>query len=142
MKEQKHLGRILQSNLSIEKHLCEKIKAKKNYMNSFFSVGIKAWNNVIGHFPNIPSINILKGHISSLVRPKKKYILKIHDPIRLRYLFYLRVSLSPLRSHKNRHEFDDTPFDKGLCNHGIEDTRHFLFSGSFSLFKEQHSEPV
>ena len=51
------------------------------YMNSFFSDGIKAWNNVIGHFPNIPSINILKGHILSLVCPEKKYIFNIHDPI-------------------------------------------------------------
>ena len=45
----------------------------------------------------------------------------------LRYLFYLRVGLSPLRSHKNRHHFDDTPSDKCLCNHGTEDTSHFLF---------------
>ena len=30
-----------------------------SYMNSFFPDGIKAWNNVIGHFPNIPSLNIL-----------------------------------------------------------------------------------
>ena len=42
-------------------------------MNSFFSDGIKAWNNVIGHFPNIPSHNILKDHILSLIRPEKKY---------------------------------------------------------------------
>ena len=101
------------------------------YMNSFFPRGIKAWNNVIGHFPNIPSINILKGHILSLIRPVKRSIFNRHDPIGLRYLFYLKVGLSPLRSHKTHHGCVDTLSDKCLCNHGIEDTDHFLFSCSF-----------
>ena len=42
----------------------------------------------------------------------------------LRYLFQLRVNLCPLRSHKRRHNFSDTPCE---CNLGIEDTCHFLF---------------
>ena len=67
------------------------------YMNSFFPDGIKAWNNVIVHFPNIPSINILKSHILSLISPEKKSILNIHDPSGLRYLFYLRVGLRPFK---------------------------------------------
>ena len=37
------------------------------------------------------------------------------------------MSLSPLRSHKNRHNFVDTPSDICHCNQGIEDTSHFLF---------------
>ena len=97
------------------------------YMNSFFPDGIKAWNTVIIHFPHIPSIDILKSHILSLIRPVKKSIFNIHDPVGLRYLFYLRVGLSPLRSHKSRHGFADTPLDNCLCNHGVEDTNHFLF---------------
>ena len=100
-------------------------------MNSFFPDGIKAWNNVIEHFPNIPSINILKGHILSLIRPVKRSTFNIHDPIGLRYLFYLTVGLSPLRSHNNCHGFVDTLSDKCLCKHGIDDTNHFLFSCSF-----------
>ena len=74
-------------------------------MNSFFSDGIKACNKVIVNFPNMPPINILKSHILSLIRPEKKSIFNIHDPLGLRYLFHLRVGLSPLRSHKNRHGF-------------------------------------
>ena len=111
-------------------------------MNSFFPDGTKTWNNVIGHCPNIPSIDILKGHILSLIRPEKKYIFNIHDPTGLRYLFYLRVNLKPLRSHKHRHEFNDTLSDKCLCNHGVEDTNHFLFSCSYSLIKGQVLELV
>ena len=96
------------------------------YMNSFFPDGIKAWNKVIVHFPNLPSINILKSHILSLIRPEKKSIFNIHDPLGLRYLFHLRVGLSPLRSHKNRHGFAETPLDICLCNHGVEDINQFL----------------
>ena len=75
----------------------------------------------------MPSINVLKSHILSLIRPEKRSTFDIHDPLGLRYLFYLRLGLSPLRSHKNHHSFVDTPFDKCICNHGIENTNHFLF---------------
>ena len=104
------------------------IKCKSSrYMDSFFPDGIKAWNKVIVHFPNMPSINILKSHILSLIRPEKKSIFNIHEPLGLRYLFHLRVGLSPLRSHKNRYGFADIPLDICLCNHGVEDINHFLF---------------
>ena len=96
-------------------------------MNSFFPDAITSWNNVISHFDRIPSINILKNHIFSLIRPKGKNIFGIYDPLGLRYFLQLRVELSLLRYHKKCHNFIDTPSDKCLCNHGIEDTNHFLF---------------
>ena len=37
-----------------------------------------------------------------------KSIFGVHDPVGLRYLFQLRVRLSPLRSHKSHHNFIDT----------------------------------
>ena len=80
---------------------------RKDIKIVFFYDGIKAWNIVITSFPNIPSFNILKNHTLSLIRPIKKTIFKIHDPVGLRYLFYLRVGLSPLRCHKNNHGFID-----------------------------------
>ena len=76
----------------------------------------------------IVSFVILKKHLNSFFRPKTKNIFGIHDSVGLRYLFQLRVSLSPLRSHKFCHNFTDTPFEICRCNHGIEDTKHFLFS--------------
>ena len=79
------------------------------------------------HIFQISHLLIFLSHILSLIRPKKKSIFNIHDPSGLRYLFYLRVGLSPLRSHKNRHGFADTPLDNCLCNHGVEDTNHFIF---------------
>ena len=47
----------------------------ERYKNSFFYDGVKAWNTIITFFPNIPSINILKNHILSLIRPEKKLYL-------------------------------------------------------------------
>ena len=78
----------------------------------------------------MPSFDTLKDHIISLLRPKTKSIFGIHDPLGIRFLLQLRVSLSPLRSHKKRHNFIDTPSDTCHCNQGIEDTSHFLFSCS------------
>ena len=98
------------------------------YMNSFFIDGVNSWNNVISHFKTMPSMDIFKRHILSLVRPEKKSIFGIHDPSGLRILFQLRVGLSILRYHKKRHNFIDTPSDKCCCNHGPEDINHFFFS--------------
>ena len=53
--------------------------------------------------------------MNSFLRPNANSIFGIHDPKGLRYIFQLRVSLSPLRSHKFRHNFDDTPSD--ICRY-------------------------
>ena len=105
------------------------IKFKTNrYGNSFYPNAISLWNIIITHFDHFPTRNTLKEHITSLIRPSIKGIINIHDPEGLRYLFQLRVGLSPLRCHKKRHNFVDTPSDICLCNKGIESTSHFLLS--------------
>ena len=105
------------------------IMCKSNrYKNSFFPDAIASWNNFIKHFDDVPSFDILKKHINTFFCPMTKSIFGIHDPVGLRYLFQLRVSLSPLRSHQYRHNFSDTPSDICHCNQGIGDTNHFLFS--------------
>ena len=83
---------------------------------------------MITHFEHFPTFDNLKKHMVSLIRPEAKLIYGIHDSIGLCYLFQLRVSLSPLRSHKRHHIFIDTPSDICHCNQGIEDTNHSLFS--------------
>ena len=98
------------------------------YMYSFFPNVTKIWNILISDFPEMPLINTLKAHMLSLFRPEKKSIFNIFNPIEVRNLFFLRVGLSPLRSHKNRHGFIDTPSPVCICNDGIEDTTHFLFA--------------
>ena len=96
------------------------------YMNSFLPHAITSWNIFISHFDDFPSVDSLKEHLLSLLRPKNKRFLGIHEPISLRYLFPLRWCLSPLRNHKFHHNFIDTPSDICYCNQGIEDTRHIL----------------
>ena len=97
-------------------------------MNSFFPDATASWNIFIKHFNDVPSFDILKNHINTFFRPITKTIFGIHDPVGLRYLFQLRLSLSPLRSHKYRHNFIDTPSEICRCNQGIEDTNHFFIS--------------
>ena len=97
-------------------------------MNSFFPNAVASWNTIIYNFEDFPSFDSLKEHMLSLFRPKIKSIFGVHDPLALQHLFQLRVSLSPLRSHKNRHNFIDTPSDICHCKQGSEDSNHFLFS--------------
>ena len=118
-------------NGNIRNTLREIICKSNRYMNSFFPHAIASWNTFIKHFDDIPSFDILKEHINTFFRPNSKSIFGIHDPVGLRYLFQLRVSLSPLRSHKRSHNFIDTPSEICQFNHGIEDTSHFLFSCHF-----------
>ena len=94
---------------------CEIIcKYVNRYMKSFFPDEISSWIIFIKHFDDVPSFEILKQHINTFFRPKSNSIFGIHDPVGLRYLFQLRVYLSPLRSHKFRHNFTDTPSEMSL----------------------------
>ena len=106
----------------------EIICKSNRYMNSFFPDAISSWNIFIKHFDDVPSFDIVKKHINTFFRPMTSNIFGTHDPVGLRYLFQLRLSLSPLRSHKFRHNFTDTPSEICRCNQGIEDTNHFFLS--------------
>ena len=103
------------------------------YMNSFFPHAIASWNLFmeIFKYKEVPSTGLLKRDIISLIRPESKSLFKIHDPVGLRYLFQLRVSLSPLKAHKWRHNFSDTISGICDCKQDIESTSHFLFSCPF-----------
>ena len=93
----------------------------------FFPDAINSWNNIIENFQNVRTYTSLKAHVLSLIRPKTKSTFGVHDPLGLRYIFQLRVNLSPLRNHKRRHNFADTPSEICQCDQDIEDTSHFLF---------------
>ena len=107
------------------------IMCKSNrYKNSFFPNAVASWNLFMENFNYkvAPSIGVLNNDIISLIRPAAKSVFKIHDPAGLRYLFQLRIGLSPLKGHKWCHNFIDTPSGVCHCNQGIEDTSHFLLS--------------
>ena len=113
----------------------EIICKSNRYMNSFFPDVIASWNIFIKHFDDVPSFDILKKHINTFFRPKTKSTFGIHDSVGLRYFYLLRVSLSPLRSHKCRHNFADTSSEMSPCNQGIEDISHFLHSCPFYVIQ-------
>ena len=66
-------------------------------------------------------------HVLKTIRSQPKSVYDIHDHISLHYMFQLRRGLSPLRSHKYRHKFSNTPNDTCYCHRGNEDEKQFLF---------------
>ena len=102
------------------------------YMNSFFPDAVASWNLFMEIFNHnvVPSLDLLKQDIISLIRPESKSFFNVHDPTGLRYLFQLRLRLS----HKYCHNFIDTPSGTCQCNQCIEDTSHFLlFCPSYTV---------
>ena len=81
------------------------------------------------------NVDSLSTKMLILYRPLPKETYRIHNPEGLRYLFQLRVGLSPLRYHKKQHHFLDTPSDTCLCNTGSETVEHFLFRCPFYASK-------
>ena len=108
-------------------HFREIRSRTKRHSKTFFPDAIGSWNIFISHFSNMPTFGMLKIHVTSFFRPKVKSTFGVHDPVGTHYLFQLRVGLSPLRYHKKRHNFIDTPNDTCLCNQSVENTSHFLF---------------
>ena len=130
--------RYLKDNLpSQQKSSCRNKDSKKfqdffcrttRYMNSFFPDAVRSWNNISVEFCTSNSIALFKKSIVGLVRPKEKSFFDIHDPIGLKFIYQLRLGLSPLKSHKRLHNFSDTPNDQCDCGCSPEDTAHFLNS--------------
>ena len=56
----------------------------------------------------------------------KNSLFNIHNPNGIKWIFQLRVDLSPLKSHKKSHNFLDTPDDLCACLLNVETTQHFL----------------
>ena len=107
------------------------------YMNSFFPNVIKTWNTLGGEFQCCASLGSFKRNILTLVRPIPKSTFDIHNPLGLKYIFQLRVGLSPLKCHKKRHNFIDTPSDWCDCHCALETTQHYLLKCSLFLIQRQ-----
>ena len=105
----------------------------QRFLHSFYPDSVQNWNNLGPEIREIESISHFKNTILKTIKPQKRSIFKLHDPSGVKYLYQLRVGLSPLRHHKKRHRFIDTPNDTCRCGKGIETTDHFLLE--CSLFK-------
>ena len=96
------------------------------YQNSFYPNSIKLWNGLNNEIQAYESLLSFKKHITSIIKPPVKSIYKIFNPFGISSIIQLRVGLSPLKSHKKRHNFLDTPDERCICNTDNENTEHFL----------------
>ena len=119
-------GRSLRSDndTNMQEIMCTTSK----YKNSFFPDAIKSLNNIGPDFCSSQSLSLFKTNIINLVRPQARSIYGIHDPVGVKFLFQLRIGLSPLKLHKKRHNFDDTPNDWCDCHCAPESISHYLLS--------------
>ena len=97
----------------------------QRFKNSFYPDAVKNWNNIGPEMRQTDEISTFKSTLKAMIVPEEKSIFKIHSQD-LRYLYQLRVGLSPLRAHKFKHNFLDTPSDMCTCQTGTESTTHFL----------------
>ena len=93
-------------------------------MNSFFPDSIRSWNFVGVDFSSTLSIAVFKKNLTNLIRPKPRPIFGISDSMGFKFIFQLRLGLSPLKFHKKKHNFLDTPEDLCDCRSASEDTTH------------------
>ena len=100
------------------------------YLNSFFPDSIKSWNNIGPELRGATSLSVFKKNILKIVRPEKKSLFNIENLDGIRWIFQLRVGLSPLKNHKKMHNFHDTNDDTCHCTMHAETTKHFLLKCS------------
>ena len=74
------------------------------YRNSCFLDSVTMWNELGPNLRGSVSISKVKETLLPLYRPGKKTIFNVHD-YGIKWIFQLRVGLSPLKSHKKSHTF-------------------------------------
>ena len=108
-------------------NVIHEIKCRTNrYSGSFYPHSVKCWNDIGPELREASSLSIFKANILKLIRPLKKDIFGLHDPIGVKRLFQLRVGLSPLKYHKMKHNFRDTLSDICDCRDESETLKHYL----------------
>ena len=113
------------------------------YKKSFYPDTVSSWNNIGPELRDAQSLSIFKKYILKIIRPVKNDIFNIFNPSCIKWIFQLRVGLSPLKSHKKRHNFADTPFDTCPCTLNAETTQHFLLEcPNYNEHRQELLEPV
>ena len=98
----------------------------QRFLNSFYPDSVICWNKLSPETRKIDTIKQFKENVLKEIKPESKSIFNLHDTDGVKFLYQLRVGLSPLREHKNRHNFLDTPCSLCSCGTGTETTEHFL----------------
>ena len=103
----------------------------QRFLRSFYPDSVITWNNLGPEIRKIETLSRFKQELLNIIKPEQKSIFNVHDPDNLKYIYQLRVGLSPLNSHKNNHKFKDAPTDSCHCGSGIETSEHFLLKCPF-----------
>ena len=98
----------------------------EKFQNSFYPNSIKSWNNLDSEIRNVPSLALFQKQILTLVRPPKKETFGLSDRKSVERIFQIRLGLSQLKSHKLKHNFNDTPNENCSCGSSCESTYHFF----------------
>ena len=113
------------------------------YTNSFFPDSINSWNSIGPELRGAASLPVFKKNILKIIRPVNRSLFNIHNSDGIRWIFQLRVSISPLKHHKKMHNFQDTPDDTCRCSSYAETTNHFLLKCSnFNLNRKELFQTV
>ena len=103
----------------------------QRFQNSFYPDSVICWNKLSPETRKIDTLKKFKETILKDIKPEPKSIFNLHDPGGIKFIYQLRVGLSQLREHKNRHNFLDTPCGLCSCGTGTESTEHFLLKCPF-----------
>ena len=98
----------------------------EKFYNSFYPNTIRSWNNLDPTIRCSPTLSLFKKRLVNIIRPTKKEIFNVVDCQGLKWIFQLRLELSPLKSHKKRHNFADMENDSCWCSNSSETTYHFF----------------
>ena len=88
------------------------------FKSSFFPNVINEWNKLDGKIEGAPSFSLLRVSLLKVGRPHANSTYRIHNPVGIRLLTRLPLSLSHLNEHKFRHNFADCV--NPLCSCSIE----------------------
>ena len=104
---------------------------KKIFKKSFYPATIQDWNmldSLDNSIKESQSKAIFKKKINKLIRPKKLPYFGLVGNDKIKYITMLRMNLSPLKAHKFKYNFADTPSKNCSICVLAEDTEHYLLS--------------
>ena len=101
------------------------------FPNSFFPSVILKWNKLDAQLTNSESLSFFRSCLLKLIRPPAKSTFNVSNHIGIQYLTRLRLSLSHLREHRFRHNFNDTLNPLCPCNSEVESVSHFFLRCHF-----------
>ena len=97
-----------------------------SFNNIFLPYSIIEWNKLYINLRNANFFLIFRNSLLKIGRQMQNSIYNIHNPVGIKYLTRLRLSLSHLNEHKFRHIFQECLNPLCSCNLEVEATNHYF----------------